>query len=230
MASFSVSSAPPVTGALSGDDATKPKKPKSVKETKAKNTVAPKKSRPASSHPPFVVMITDAILALKERSGSSQYAITKYIEENHKQLPGNFRKLLLIQLKRLVASGKLVKVKNSFKLSPASAIVAKPKAKAPVKKSALSEKDKPKKAGTAGGVKRKAAVEKNSPSKKARKNGAAAATTKNKVTPAKNPKKPKSVKSPMKKAKGVKSPVRKPKSVKSPAKKPAKEVGRRGKK
>jgi len=63
-------------------------------------------------------MIKDAITALKEKTGSSQYAIAKFIEEKHKQLPSNFRKLLLYHLKKLVAAGKLVKVKGSFKLLP----------------------------------------------------------------------------------------------------------------
>jgi histone H1/5 len=61
-------------------------------------------------------MIKDAIVCLKEKTGSSQYAIAKFIEEKQKQLPPNFRKLLLFHLKKLVAGGKLVKVKGSFKL------------------------------------------------------------------------------------------------------------------
>ncbi|KAL6130557.1 hypothetical protein ACLB2K_068936 [Fragaria x ananassa] len=63
-------------------------------------------------------MITEAIVALNKRIGSSQYAITKFMEEKHKQLPQSFRKLLLLNLKKLVASGKLLKVKASFKLPP----------------------------------------------------------------------------------------------------------------
>lgn len=71
-------------------------------------------------------MISDAILTLKERTGSSQYAITKFLEEKHKKkLPANFRKLLLVQLKKLVASQKLIKVKYSFKLPSARPAPAK---------------------------------------------------------------------------------------------------------
>lgn len=62
-------------------------------------------------------MIKDAIVSLKEKNGSSQYAIAKFIEEKQKQLPANFKKLLLQNLKKNVASGKLAKVKGSFKLS-----------------------------------------------------------------------------------------------------------------
>ena len=62
-------------------------------------------------------MISEAITSLKERTGSSQYAIAKFVEDKQKaKLPPNFRKLLLVQLKKLVAAGKLTKVKNSYKL------------------------------------------------------------------------------------------------------------------
>ncbi|KAJ4868467.1 Histone H1.2 [Raphanus sativus] len=102
-------------------------KAKITKEVKAM-TKAPKK-KTSSSHPTYEEMIKDAITTLKERTGSSQYAIQKFIEEKEKSLPPTFRKLLLVNLKRLVAAEKLVKVKGSFKLSS-----AKPAASAPVNK------------------------------------------------------------------------------------------------
>ena len=76
-------------------------------------------------------MIKDAIVSLKEKNGSSQCAIAKFIEEKNKPLPSNFKKLLLQNLKKDVASGKLAKVKASFKLSLAAKkpVVAKPKTK-----------------------------------------------------------------------------------------------------
>ena len=76
-------------------------------------------------------MISEAIATLKERTGSSQYAIGKFLEDKHKDhLPSNFRKQLLVQIKKLVAAGKLTKVKNSYKLPPTRApAAAKPKAK-----------------------------------------------------------------------------------------------------
>ncbi|KAI5425650.1 hypothetical protein KIW84_031461 [Lathyrus oleraceus] len=76
-------------------------------------------------------MIKDGIVSLKEKNGSSQYAIVKFIKEKQKQLLGNFKKLLLQKLKKNVASGKLAKVKGSFKLSAAAKkpVVAKPKSK-----------------------------------------------------------------------------------------------------
>ncbi|XP_009779667.1 histone H1-like [Nicotiana sylvestris] len=174
--------------------------------TAAKKTSAPKKSR---SHPPYAEMISEAIVALKERTGSSQFAIAKFIEEKQKDLPSNFRKLLLVQLKKLVASGKLSKIKGSFKLAPAAAKPAAAKPAAPAK---------PKKAA-AGAAKTKAVAPKKkvvvkkakaaTPAKKAKKPVAA----KVKKTPVKKPAVAKVKKTPAKKV------VKKPKSIKSPAKK-----------
>ncbi|KAL7220234.1 hypothetical protein ACSBR2_013155 [Camellia fascicularis] len=204
-------------------------KANSAKVTKVKKTSAPKVSR---AHPPYVEMITDAIVAMKERTGSSQYAIAKFIEEKQKaHLPPNFKKLLLVQLKKLVASEKLVKVKNSFKLSspakPVSAAVKKAPAaaatvKAPAKKTVVSNAKA--KAKAVGGAKAK---------------GVTPVKTKKVVPKPKAVSKPKkaaktaTVKSPGKKvavAKKKKAPasaVKKPKSIKSPAKKAAAKKGRK---
>ena len=65
-------------------------------------------------------VISEAIAALKERTGSSSVALGKYVEKKHgAKLPPNFRKLLAGQLKKLAAAGKLIRVKNSFKLAAA---------------------------------------------------------------------------------------------------------------
>ncbi|GER44338.1 histone H1 [Striga asiatica] len=100
-----------------------------------------------SSHPPYFHMISEAIITMKDRTGSSQPAIAKFVEDNYsKSLPTNFRKILSVQLKRLVRSEKISKVKGSYKI-PAAAKTSIP----------------PKKTGTAAGKKpaiRKSAVEK----------------------------------------------------------------------
>jgi histone H1/5 len=58
------------------------------------------------------------ILMLKDRTGSSQQAIAKFVEKKHKKvLPSKFKKVLSVQLKKFVKSERLVKVKNSFKVS-----------------------------------------------------------------------------------------------------------------
>lgn len=83
------------------------KKPRAARGTKT-----------GPAHPTYFEMIKDAICALKERRGSSTMAIAKYLEEKHKtHLPANFRKILSVQIKRLALSGKLTKIKASFKLS-----------------------------------------------------------------------------------------------------------------
>ncbi|KAI3855395.1 hypothetical protein MKX03_025353 [Papaver bracteatum] len=120
----------------------KPKQVKSIKSASAKVVPKGKKPVPAKasdpSHPTYYQMIKEAILALKERSGSSPIAIAKYMEEKHsKILPENYKKLLAVQLKKCVASEKLIKVKASFKLSDA----AKKEVKAAPK--AVAEKKKP---------------------------------------------------------------------------------------
>lgn len=77
-----------------------------------------KAPKPAPAHPPYVDMIVAAVKALKERTGSSAPAIGKFIGATYK-VPAGFEKTLALQLKRLAAAGKLVKVKASFKLSEA---------------------------------------------------------------------------------------------------------------
>ncbi|OAY44260.1 hypothetical protein MANES_08G136200v8 [Manihot esculenta] len=121
---FEAPALPAVTGKKSKRATTKATAVK-ANAPKAKKTAVEKKAKSPRAYPSFLVMITDAIVILKERTGSSQHAITKFIEEKQKKLPSNFKKLLLVQLKRLVASGKLVKVKNSYKLPPTRAAPAK---------------------------------------------------------------------------------------------------------
>lgn len=63
-------------------------------------------------------MISDSISTLKDRTGSSQQAIAKFIQAKYEgALPPNFQKMLSVQLKKFVKSERLVKVKNSFKIS-----------------------------------------------------------------------------------------------------------------
>ncbi|XP_043710715.1 histone H1-like [Telopea speciosissima] len=69
-------------------------------------------------HPPYFQMITEAISSLKDRTGSSQPAIAKFMDEKYGTgLPQNFKKVLSVQLKKFAQSERLVKVKNSYKIS-----------------------------------------------------------------------------------------------------------------
>ncbi|KAG6394431.1 hypothetical protein SASPL_145015 [Salvia splendens] len=156
---------------------------KEKKATKAKKAIAAKSSKTAS-HPPYFEMIKEALLALNERSGSSPYAIAKYMEDTHKSvLPANFRKILGLQLKNSAAKGKLNKIKASYKLSDAGKKAAATK---PAAKKAAAPAAKKSKVAAAVGTKRKAEVVKKVAAKK---------PVKKAVTPVKA-KQPKSIKSP----------------------------------
>ncbi|KAK4282902.1 hypothetical protein QN277_014226 [Acacia crassicarpa] len=174
---------------------------------KPKKSAVARKPKSSPSHPPFAEMITDAIVSLKERTGSSQYAITKFIEDKHKHLPPTFKKLLLNNLKKSVAAGKLVKVKNSFKLAPnnpAPAATKPPKSTVKaVPKSQTKPAAKPKVAAKPKAVskpkpKPTAARGAKATSKPAR-TSARTSLGKRVAKVAKSVKKPKSVKSPAKK-------------------------------
>ncbi|XP_057516676.1 histone H1-like [Amaranthus tricolor] len=164
-----------------------------------KKAPAPKKStaKTSPSHPPYIDMITEALVSLKEKTGSSHYAIAKHIEEQQKvkDLPPNFKKILFNQIKKFVSSGKLIKVKNSFKL-PAKSSTAPVAAEKPKPKPKAAEKPKSK------------------PAKKLASGAAAKPAKKQKVAVKVAVK---VTKSPAKKVAAVKA--KKPKSIKSPAKK-----------
>eukprot|EP00252_Welwitschia_mirabilis_P013418 TRINITY_DN29519_c0_g1_i1.p1 TRINITY_DN29519_c0_g1~~TRINITY_DN29519_c0_g1_i1.p1 ORF type:complete len:214 (+),score=45.88 TRINITY_DN29519_c0_g1_i1:279-920(+) len=197
---------------------------------KVKKPRASKGSKPAPAHPPYVQMIKEAISALKDRTGSSQQAIARYIDEKYKShLPANHKKILSNQLRNLAKSGKLVKVKASFKLSdelkkpvkPAAAakkpvsdgIAKKPKAPS---KSAKTSKPKTEVKATNTAAKPKPQVSKSSvkkPAKAASKKPSAEKKTSS------SPKKPV-------KAVPVKKPAvsKKPKKVSAPAAKKVKKT------
>jgi histone H1/5 len=61
------------------------------------------------THPKYVDIVKDALVSLKERNGSSVAAIRKFIPGKY-TLPAGWEKVLSVQLKKLVASGKIVKV------------------------------------------------------------------------------------------------------------------------
>ena len=157
-----------------------------------KKKAAPKKP---ADHPKYSEMISAAIAALKERTGSSRQAIVKYISANYKvgDSAGTHVKLAL---KRGVAAGQLKQVKGagasgSFK----NVEKAKPKAKKPAAKKPAAKK-----------VKKPAAAAKKPAAKK---------------TP-KKAKKPAAKKTPKKAKKpAAKKPAKKPAAKKSAAKKKA---------
>ncbi|MCJ1464013.1 hypothetical protein MMC07_002623 [Pseudocyphellaria aurata] len=63
------------------------------------------------AHPKYLELIREALLALKERNGSSLQAVKKYFSSNFaKDLKPGWEKVLSTQLRNNVANGKLVKV------------------------------------------------------------------------------------------------------------------------
>ncbi|XP_059664316.1 histone H1-like [Cornus florida] len=107
-----------------------------MKQTMASAKKAPTKftNTPSILHPPYFHMICEAITSLKHRKGSSQPAIAKVMKDQYQNLlPPNCKKTLSVQLKKLVKSGKLTKIKNSYKISASDNV--KVMAAAPVKKS-----------------------------------------------------------------------------------------------
>lgn len=147
-------------------------------------------------------MVKEAILALKERTGSSLPAITKFIAQKHPNLPANWKRTLSVQLKNLTKAGKLVKVKASFKLS--DALKAPPKPKKVVKKVVAAKKPKSVKT-----------VKKAAPKPKTIKKTTTTKKTATKAAP--KAKKPAAKKAPAAK----KTPTKKPATKKPAAKKPA---------
>ncbi|KAL6227052.1 hypothetical protein ACLB2K_001011 [Fragaria x ananassa] len=176
--------APPATEepSKSEEKPAREKKLKDLKEKKPRQTKTKPKTAP---HPPYFQMIKEALLALNEKSGSSPYAIAKYMEENHKALPVNFKKTLALQLKNSEARGKLVKVKASYKLSDAGKKDKSTGKRTTRASSKPKEEENKKTKSTRTKTKTKAAA---APKKKQVK--------KNKKSSAAKPKQPKSIKSP----------------------------------
>lgn len=84
-------------------------------------------------------LVTAAILALKERSGSSVAAIKKWLAANHPEASNE--SAIKVALKNGVAKASLVKVKASYKVSDAGKKAMKPaKKKAAAKPKAAAKK------------------------------------------------------------------------------------------
>merc|ERR1711934_252808 len=120
------------------------------------------KKAAASAHPTYEVMIKEAIVALKDRTGSSTIAIKKYMEANYK-LSETFGTALSKALKRFVESGKLIKVKVSYKLG---SLKTAPKKKVVKKKKTVAKKKVAKKPKKVVKKPKKAAPKKKTAAKK----------------------------------------------------------------
>jgi len=185
---------------------------------------APKK---VAEHPTYAAMVAAALVALKDRKGSSKQAIEKFICANYKVGP-KYNGPLKMALKKGVETGTLVQTKGkgasgSFKIAKVEkepvakkAPVKKPAAKKVTEKKAAKSPKKP--VAKKAPAKAKLPVPK-SPAKKAK---APAKSPKKKATPKKTAAKPAPSKKPASKAtsKAKASPVKKV-AKKPAAKKPA---------
>ena len=133
----------------------------------------PTKPKKAAAGPSYADLIKSAIVALKERGGSSRQAINKFVSAKK---GSNFKSGVFNRaLKSGVEKGTLIQVKGSFKLAAAAKKAAK---KAPKKKKAA-----PKKKKTA--TKKKAAPKKKTSAKKKKTTKKKTATKKKKAAPKK---------------------------------------------
>ena len=174
-----------------------------AKSPAKKKPAAPKK---LAEHPPYADMVKAAILALKERRGSSRQAIEKYIKANYKV--GEVGSHLKMALKRGIISGNLVHTKGVGASGSFRVAKVEKKEKKPMKKPAAKKKPavKPKKPAAKKTVKKPAA-------KKAAKKPVA--------------KKPAAKKPAAKKPAAKKPAAKKPAAKKPAAKKPAKKVAKK---
>merc|ERR1719342_1770193 len=157
---------------------------KEKKAPKAKKEKKPAKAKAAPTHPKYSVMITAAVKALKDRTGSSRQAILKYIVANYKVDEKKAATQVRLSLKRLAASGALKMAKEKGKgagcykipdknapaagaKKPAAKKAKKPAAKKAVKK-APKAKAAPKAAKPAAKKAKKPAAKAKKPAKKAK--------------------------------------------------------------
>ena len=83
-----------------------------------KSPKAPAKGKKSTSVP-YTQVIHNAIVALKDRTGSSQPAIQKWILTNHPEMDAaKLKQKMLFTLKLGVKSKRFVKIKSSFKVNP----------------------------------------------------------------------------------------------------------------
>ena len=144
-----------------------------AKAATPKKVKAPKKP---AEHPTYAVMISAAIVAMKDRKGSSKQAIEKYVCANYKVGP-RYAAPFKLALKKGVETGALVQTKGvgasgSFKLAKVEKpAVKKPAAKKPAAKKPAAKKPAAKKAvkKSPKKVTKKPAAKKAAPKKVAKK-------------------------------------------------------------
>ena len=99
------------------------KSPKS--SSKSSTSAAAGSAKKKSGKPTYIEMVHDAIVTLKDRTGSSMVAINKWIMANHEHVksltPAKFKNHVSGEIKKGVKDGRYIKVKSSFKINVSSA-------------------------------------------------------------------------------------------------------------
>jgi len=101
------------------DENEKKQQPEASPKTTAKDKGTPSKGgRRKSTSIPYTQVIHDAIVALKDRTGSSSPAIQKWIMNNHPTMdPTKLKQKMNFTLKLGVKSNRFIKIKSSFKIN-----------------------------------------------------------------------------------------------------------------
>ena len=98
-----------------------PKKTGAADGGSSKTPTSTAKKRAKKTEVPYTQLVEEAIVAMKDRTGSSMPAIKKWLMENKPELDeAKIKARLNLTLKNSVKSGKLIKVKASYKINPAS--------------------------------------------------------------------------------------------------------------
>ena len=92
-----------------------------AKKSPKKASSTPSSARKRSGKPTYITTVHDAIVAMKERSGSSAKAISNWIVANSQFAKGIhpqvFKTRLLLAIKQGVKENRFAKVKGSYKIS-----------------------------------------------------------------------------------------------------------------
>lgn len=119
--------------------------PKVPSSTGAKSSSSTGGRSASAAATPYTQLIQDAILAMKERTGSSQPAILKWIMTNHPDIdPQKLKQRFLLTLKNGVKTKRFLKIKCSYKMHADFMNKSKKKAAPAKKKPAQASKPKPK--------------------------------------------------------------------------------------
>jgi len=148
------------------------KKPssKSPKKASKKSPSTASSARKKSGKPTYLEMVHDAIVSLKDRTGSSVPAISKWVLANNEHVKSassnTFKNRITTSIKQGVKDGRFTKVKSSFKINvefvkkEKAAARAKEAAKRKIEKQRQKEIDKAKQRKKMEAEKKKAVEEK----------------------------------------------------------------------